>query len=130
MRILKNGTLNIILVILCFVLCSCSLKADYKRTIYRKVLGIIDLQSEIEINCQSKKARSIIYGSPIKTMDGIEAVSQDWIEIDRLADHALQELHSHYKEDFIIKPLMISEVNDQATSFQSSVKAEYNKVCK
>lgn len=130
MCILKSGTLNIIFVTICFVLCGCSLKADYKGTIYRKILGIMDLQSEIEINCKSKKARSIIEGSPIKTMDGIEAVSQDWIEIDRLADHALQELHSHYKQDFIVKPHMISEVNAQATSFQSSVMAEYNKVCK
>jgi hypothetical protein len=62
-------------------------------------------------------------------MDGIEAVSQNWEEIDKLFEHATKELFNNYKKEFADKPLMIAEVKRQAFIYQKAVEAEYFKVC-
>jgi len=109
-------------------LTSCSPTVDYKRTVNRQTLSI-DFLTEIEINCEQRKSRAVISGSPMKTMDGIEAVSQNWEEIDKLFEHATKELFNNYKKEFADKPLMIAEVKRQAFIYQKAVEAEYFKVC-
>jgi hypothetical protein len=118
------------------ILTSCSLTADYKkiladykRTVKFQVLSV-DILTEVEINCEQKKSRAVISGFPIKTMDGIETVSQNWGEIDKVFEHATQELFNNYKKEFAEKPLMIAEVKRQAFDYQKAIEAEYFKVCK
>ena len=65
----------------------------------------------------------------METMDGIEAVSQNWKEIDKLFEHATKELFNNYKKEFADKPWMIAEVKRQAFIYQKAVEAEYFKVC-
>jgi hypothetical protein len=125
---IKSTFLTLIYLSSLIILNACSLKADYKGVINRQILGI-DFSTEIEINCQSFKSRSIIHRPPLKIMDGIEEVSLNWEKIDNLAEHATQELYHDYREEFIEKPWMKYDVERQAFSYQKAVQTEYAKVC-